>query len=156
MKRFNWNVADLEPFGENAPSGFGGAVAEIGSVIGGEHLAGAVYEVPPGNRLFPYHWEAAQEEWLLVLTGRPTVRHPEGEQELRPGDLVCFATGPGGAHQVRNDTDEPARVLMLSDVARPNVVVYPDSGKVGVRVEEGLPASHYALDAALGYWDGEQ
>ena len=50
---------------------------------------------------------------------------------LRPWDVAVFPTGEAGAHEVRNDTDEPVRVVMLSSVSDPEVCVYPDSGKVG-------------------------
>ena len=48
------------------------------------------------------------------------------------GTSRCSSTGEAGAHEVRNDTDEPVRVVMLSSVSDPEVCVYPDSGKVGV------------------------
>ena len=152
MARFNWLSASLEPM-RGSPEGFDGSYAEIGPVIGGEHLAGSVYEVPPGRKLFPYHWEAAQEEWLLVLSGTPTLRTPEGTRELRAGDLACFVCGAEGAHQVSNGSDAPARILMLSDRLATNVVVYPDSGKVGVRTPALRP--NHGLDATLEYWEGE-
>ena len=47
------------------------------------------------------------------LPDLPTLRDPEGQHALDPGDVVCFREGPGGAHQVRNDTDEPIRVLFV-------------------------------------------
>ena len=86
----------------------------------------------PGERSFPYHYEYGGEEWLVVVAGRPTLRDPEGEHELRPGDVVCFPEGPEGAHQVRNDTDEPIRVLIASTKSLPDAAVYPDSGKIGI------------------------
>ena len=57
-------------------------------------MAGGYYEVPPGQANCPYHYES-DEEWLLVLEGRLTVRHPDGEDASGPGDLVCFPAGPG-------------------------------------------------------------
>ena len=51
-----------------------------------------------------------------MLAGRPSVRTPEGTEQLEPSDLAFFPTGPEGAHQIRNDTDEPVRVLMWSEV----------------------------------------
>ena len=92
-----------------------------------EHLRAA-----PGQAICPYHYEYAEEEWLLVLEGRPTLRHPEGESVLEPWDVVVFPTGPEGAHGVRNETDETARVLMASTVRHPAATVYPDSDKIAV------------------------
>lgn len=118
--------------------------------IRGEHLVGAVLEVGPGKDGWPYHWEAVQEEWLLVLAGEPTVRTPEGERTLSPGELTCFPVGPEGAHTFRNATDEPVRVLMWSNATDVNVVHYPDDDRVawGTRWSEGSarPGDH------VPYW----
>jgi len=67
-----------------------------------------------------------------VLEGEPTLRTPDGEQRLRPWDLVLFVRGEQGAHQVRNDTGSPVRAAFFSSVSDPEVAVYPDDGKVGV------------------------
>ena len=67
-----------------------------------------------------------------MVTGRPTLRTPAGERQLRPWDVAWFVRGEAGAHQLRNDTDEPARVVFFSTVADPEVAVYPDEDKIGV------------------------
>ncbi len=67
-----------------------------------------------------------------MVTGHPTLRTPAGERELRPWDAVWFVRGEAGAHQLRNDTDESARVVFFSTVADPEVAVYPDEDKIGV------------------------
>ena len=54
--------------------------------LGAELLGGSLYELELGDRLWPYHTHHANEEWLIVVRGRPTLRTPEGEQELREGD----------------------------------------------------------------------
>jgi len=67
-----------------------------------------------------------------VVAGRPTLRTPEGERVLRPWDIAWFPRGSAGTHGLRNDADEPARVVFFSTVSDPEVAVYPDEGKVGV------------------------
>ena len=56
----------------------------------------SLYELPPGEKSFPYHYEIGFEEWLLVLTGRPTLRTPDGERELRAWDVAFFPEAPTG------------------------------------------------------------
>jgi uncharacterized cupin superfamily protein len=114
-----------------------------------------MYELEPGDRLWPYHTHHANEEWLIVLRGRPTLRTHEGEHELTEGDVVAFARGREGLHQVRNDTDAPIRVLMLSTMIRPDLVEYPDSGKVGARSAAGERVLLSRPGPLLDYWDGE-
>lgn len=152
MRRLNLDSAQLRTF-EGMPDGYGAPFAAIGEAIGAEHLAAQLVELAPGTRLCPYHWEAGQEEWLLVLEGLPTVRTPEGRRELRRGDVACFPRGEAGAHQILNESDADARVVMLSERREPNVIGYPDSGKVGVRAAS--LRGNYRLDSAVGYWDGE-
>ena len=116
-----------------------------------------MYELPPGQALCPYHYEYGEEEWLLVLEGRPSVRTPEGTEELAPCDVVFFPQGPEGAHQIRNDCDDAARVLMLSDRASPAATAYPDSDKVGVWTgikEEDLESARRS--SAVEYYDQER
>jgi uncharacterized cupin superfamily protein len=155
MRAYNYLAAEttLDP---GDPEGFRSPYGLFNEIIGAEHLSGTLFDVPPGEKSCPYHWEAAKEEWLLVISGTPTIRHPAGETELRPGDLTCFSTGASGAHQLLNRSDAPARVVMFSNTADPNVIVYVDSGKVGVRGALGLPGgANYAIDNTLDYWEGE-
>lgn len=155
MRAFNLVDGEL-PETRDRP-GFSWRRAKVGDAIGGRKLGASLYELEPGERTFPYHYEYGNEEWLLVVAGRPTLRDPEGEHELRPGDVVCFPEGPEGSHQVRNDTDEPIRVLVLSTKTSPDMAVYPDSGKVGVWSgnDEVDPGRLFRIASEVDYWDGE-
>jgi uncharacterized cupin superfamily protein len=114
------------------PEGFRSGRVKLGPSLGAQDTGASVYELPPGQALCPYHYEYGEEEWLVVLAGRPSLRTPEGVEQLAPFDVAFFPKGPAGAHQVRNDADEPARVLMWSPVVYPTATAYPDSDKVGV------------------------
>ena len=95
-----------------------------------EGLSVSKHELAPGADLGPYRYDHGNETWLLVTAGRPTVRHADGEDVLEPGDMVCFPSGPTGAHQVSNRTAAPARLLRLATRHTPSVVVFPDTGAV--------------------------
>ena len=90
-----------------------------------------------------------------MIAGRPTLRDPEGEHELRPGDVVCFREGPEGAHQVRNDTDEPIRVLILSTRQSPDAAVYPERQGRDLAGQPRRPERLFRIDSEVDYWDGE-
>jgi uncharacterized cupin superfamily protein len=98
-------------------------------------LGASIWEIHPGGDHWA-HFHHASEELLVVLRGRPTVRTDDGERQLREGDVLTFPTGPAGVHGIRNETDEIARVLIVSTNADPDVAEYPDSGKVGIWVHE--------------------
>ena len=115
----------------------------------------SVYELPPGQSICPYHYEYAEEEWLVVLVGKPTLRHPDGADQLVPWDVVCFPRGPAGAHQVRNDTEETVRVLMYSTVKHPAATVYPDSDKIAVWTGNRDDDLIVHRSSGVDYWSGE-
>lgn len=122
----------------------------------GEGRTGAsLWELPPGQSVCPYHYELGEEEWLLVLEGRPTLRTPDGEERLEPLDMVFFPTGPEGAHKVTNDTDARVRVVMWSEVVFPTATVYPDSDKVGVYTADRSDDLMVRRSSGVDYFDGE-
>jgi uncharacterized cupin superfamily protein len=127
----------------------------IGKRLGADLLGGTLYELPSGEKTWPYHYELGCEEWLIAVSGAPTLRTPEGEQELTPGDVAVFPEGPAGAHQVLNRSADPCRVLILSSKSPVAIVHYPDSGKVGLwTLADGYQAM-LRTEPELDYWDGE-
>jgi uncharacterized cupin superfamily protein len=130
--------------------------AWVGHRLGSELLGGSLYELEPGDRLWPYHTHHANEEWLIVVNGEPMLRTPDGEQQLRAGDVAVFRRGAEGAHQVSNPTDEPIRVLMLSSLVMPEVVEYLDTGKFGTRDARGERLFLARPGPNVDYWEGEE
>ena len=108
-----------------------------GTLLGAVRTGLSVYELPPGQAVSPYHYEDPEEEWLLVVSGTPTLRHPGGEEQLEPWDLVFFPAGPAGAHLVRNNSESAARVAMLSSITAVGAVVYPDSDMIQISTTDG-------------------
>jgi uncharacterized cupin superfamily protein len=129
--------------------------AFIGERIGAELLGAGMAEVEPGNKLWPYHTHHANEEWVIVLRGEPTLRTHEGEQTLKAGDVVCFPRGKEGAHQIINNTDAAVRVVMLSSRIAPDIVEYLDTGKVGSRSVAGERIIFARPGPDVGYWEDE-
>ena len=134
---------------------FNAGRARLGGELGARETGASVYELPPGQSVCPYHYEYGEEEWVLVLSGRPTVRTPEGSEQLDPFDVVFFPKGPDGAHRIGNDTDEPVRVLMWSQLVYPTATVYPDSDKVGVYTGDRAEDLIVRRSSKVDYYDGE-
>ncbi len=109
----------------------------------GERLGASLYELPPGATGGLYHFHHGNEELLVVLKGRPTLRTPEGERQLAEGEVVHFGLGAEGAHQVKNPGPEPVRYLVASNLSSPDAVEYPDSGALSVmafsETQDGSP-----------------
>jgi len=92
---------------------------------GGPQLGMSLYELDRGNFMI-FHFHHGSEELLVVLRGRPTLRTFDGERQLEEGAVVHFPTGAEGAHELRNDTDDPVRYVVAGIRASPEVVEYPD------------------------------
>jgi uncharacterized cupin superfamily protein len=154
MPHVNLNDLTFERHEERPPA-YARGVARLGPRLGARDTGASLYELRPGEAVCPYHYEYGEEEWALVLSGTPTLRTPEGAAELRPMDLAFFPKGPEGAHQLRNDSQEPARVLMLSTVVLPTATAYPDSGKVGVYVQDEREDLIVERASGVDYFKGE-
>ncbi len=103
-------------------------VAPVGAQAGARELAASVYELDPGAVGSPLHVHHANEELLLVLTGTPSLRGPDGTQLLSAGAVVAFPRGRAGAHSLVNRSDAPVRYVVVSTTNHPDVVEYPDTG----------------------------
>jgi uncharacterized cupin superfamily protein len=156
------NLYEPEWDGDSERPGFSYRRAKLGGQAGGERLGASLYEIPPGQATFPYHAHFANEEMLIVVAGRPSLRTPEGWRELEPGEVVALRVGPEGAHQVMNRGNEPARVLVVSEMNAPEVGLYPDSKKILAgtrppgRAGAGAMYKAFRLDDATDYWEGEE
>jgi uncharacterized cupin superfamily protein len=115
---------------ERSESPFRGRTARIGATAGAERLGATLYEIDPGQKGSPFHIHHGNEEMIIVLSGRPTLRTADGTRRLEPGDVVACPVGRSGAHQLINDTDEPVRALVASTMSYPEVAEMPDSDKV--------------------------
>jgi uncharacterized cupin superfamily protein len=133
---------------------------ELGDAAGGEQLGCSLYELPPGERSWPYHYHTANEEAMYVLAGEGLLRAADGEHDLTAGDYVTFPADESGGHRVVNTSDDTLRYLAVSTMTEPDVTVYPEMDKIGVYVgsppggrDERSLHGYYPIDADVDYWD---
>jgi len=132
--------------------------ARVGRQAGSERLGLSLWELPPREAAYPYHHHLAEEELVLVLRGRPSLRTPDGWRELEEGEVVAFLRGECGGHQLVNRTEDTVRFLAFSTSGEPDVVIYPDSGKLGAfeRLPEGGGLRKmFRVEDAVDYFEGE-
>jgi uncharacterized cupin superfamily protein len=149
----DWRAAFPEAVA--APAGFRSRTASLGPLLQAERLGATVVELDEGQGSEPNHYECGREEWLLVLTGTPTLRHPGGTEVLAAGEMVCFPEGPTGAHQLINHSEHVARLVLISTLGLPANVHYPDSGKWLLRNGPDDQTVMLRDEGPVGYWDGE-
>ena len=155
MRAFNVFDAAVE-YDPSDPEPYASGYHRFGPSIDARRLGATLYELPPGQSLCPYHYES-EEEWVLVLQGEVTLRHPDGESILRPGDVTAFPVGPAGAHKTTNNGSETVRMVMFATVDPMGYCVYPDSDKIAVWTNSGDPANDVRgrRGEKLEYYDGE-
>jgi uncharacterized cupin superfamily protein len=139
-------------------------IAWVGPAVGAEKLGFNITVLPPGKIAFPLHAHRANEELFFVLEGEGSVRIGEQTHKIRAGDFISLPPGRDSAHQIKNDSGAPLRYLAVSTMEAPEVVEYPESGKLGIFAGSppGGPATedtirHFARVAdGVGYWEGEE
>ncbi|MFY9264388.1 MAG: cupin domain-containing protein [Solirubrobacterales bacterium] len=140
--------------------GFAHGRAFVGRRAGAQRLGMSLWEIPAGDAAYPYHYHLVEEEMMIVLSGLPRLRTPSGWRDLEEGEVVSFLPGVEGGHQLMNRTDESVRILVVSTAGAPEIAIYPDSNKVGVRQRdvsagaEGL-RMNFEMSSAVDYWQGE-
>jgi uncharacterized cupin superfamily protein len=153
--RGGWQDAAVRRFNLHAPAfdhsserdGYRLRSAHVAQAIGADQIGARLYALEDGQRTHPFHFHHGIEEWLVVVDGSPRVRTPAGEQVLKRGDVLCFPVGSGGGHQVSG----PGTVLIVSDRHSPDVVEYPESGKL--RVDP--PGTVFRSADSVDLWEGE-
>ena len=138
--------------------GFRARRARIGHQLGTERIGISLWEIPPGQKAYPYHFHLSEEEVLVVLDGTPTLRTPAGSRRLGADEVGRFPTGEEGAHQLWNEGAEDVRLLAISTHGAPDVVIYPDTNKLSAA--ERLPGSdgrkhYFRIEDEVDYWEGE-
>jgi uncharacterized cupin superfamily protein len=155
------NLFDPEFDAESDRPGFTYRRARLGRQAGSERLGASLFELQPGQAQFPLHYHLGNEEMLIVVTGSPTLRTADGERELREGEVVALPVGERGVHQIVNRTQRPARILLVSEMIGPDIVVRPESGKLSAfgrapgSADEGMHEVFFLRDA-VEFWEGEE
>jgi uncharacterized cupin superfamily protein len=139
--------------------GFECSRARVSRQAGSKRLGLSLWKVSPGQAAYPYHHHLGEEELVVVLEGRPSLRTPEGWRELEEGEVVAFPRGEQGAHQLVNRTEREVRFLAFSPSGDPDIVIYPDSGKVGAfeRLPDGGGLrTMFRMADTVEYHEGER
>lgn len=139
---------------------FGARGKSLGRAAGASKLGCTLYELAPGLRGFPFHFHAANEEAIYVLSGSATLRLGDREHAVTAGDYIALPVGPAHAHQLINTSSEPVRYLCMSTLQYPEVAFYPDSRKVGAMTPVNGPGGGafrqlHRIGESLAYYDGE-
>lgn len=126
------NLNDLEFDDDRKGGGFHCRRARLGLQTGVHRVGASLWELPPGEAAYPYHFHLTEDEIVILLEGTLSLRTPEGWRELPQGEVVGFPVGEAGAHQVVNRTDSTVRFLAVSNSGAAEAVVQVDADKIGI------------------------
>ena len=124
---------------------------QLGEYGGASHVGVCMEILDPGKQAYPAHYHMLEEEHLLILEGQVTLRLGDKSYDLSAGDYVCFPAGQKAGHALLNTGREPCRYLVIGERNPNDVIVYTDSGRVGVR----LTGEGYRKSQTMDYWEGE-
>jgi len=83
-------------------------------------------EIVPGGMSALKHSHQTQDEFIYVLSGRPTLVLGNDEYPMQAGDCVGLPAGTGLGHHLLNRTDHVAVYLEIGDRSPGDSVEYPD------------------------------
>lgn len=106
----------------------------LGDVFGLRNFGVNLTRLAPGAASALRHAHAAQDEFVYVLEGEPTLVTDAGETPLGPGLCAGFRAGTGDAHHLVNHTGRNVLYLEIGDRSPGDRATYPDDD---VRAEMG-------------------
>jgi len=126
-----------------------GGIRDAGVQQGGHPFDLQIRRVTAGAAICPYHSHSMQWELFVFLSGHGTVRTPEGQLGVGPGDIVLHPPGP--PHQTLAAKNEELECLIITDNPPEEWCYYPDSDKRGARTH-----GKYFRITETDYFDGEE
>ena len=143
---------------------FKARTVSLSNLIQAQKLGCRLVKVDPGYRAWPFHSHRVNEEMFFVLSGQGIIRIGEQSFPIKEGDIIAApASGPEGAHQIINNSDQEITYLCVSTMVQPDIMEYPDSDKFGVFVGAAPGASGEKRtftffgrkSAGVDYWEDE-
>jgi len=157
------NLENVPPMSRSHGDHFECQIAPVSVALDSRMIGFNVTVIPPGKKAFPYHAHRGNEEMFFILEGDGSVRIDGETHKIRQGDFISLPPGRDSAHQIVNDSQAPLRYLAVSTMVLPELVEYPDSGKLGVmagtsggRAPAPDSVRHITrLKDGVDYWEGE-
>jgi uncharacterized cupin superfamily protein len=80
----------------------------------------------PGAWSSHRHEHKMEDELAVALEGEMVLVDEHGRHPFRPGMVAGFKAGNGNAHNIRNESDKPAKFLIVGTRSDVESVDYPD------------------------------
>ncbi len=94
-----------------------------------------ILTLQPGAWSSQRHWHSAEDEFVYIIEGHPTLIDNNGPQPLAPGDVTTHKADVANGHHMINETEGIVRYLIIGGrTPETDDAVYPD-------VDLDLPAN---------------
>lgn len=103
-------------------------ISSPGDATGLTTLGINIFEVAPGDKSTEFHVHTCEDEAVFVLSGSGMARTGADTHPIHTGDFLGYPKG-GPAHEIRNASDVPLRLLAIGQRLSEDVIDYPDQGK---------------------------
>ncbi|MBT9492876.1 MAG: cupin domain-containing protein [Paucibacter sp.] len=141
-----------EPFASQVA---GRVKRRLGDAFGLTNFGVNLCRLAPGAVSSMRHSHSAEDEFVYVLQGHPSLLTDAGLTTMSPGDCAGFkadASSKGDAHQLRNDSAEEVVYLEVGARTEHDDVVYPDDDLALIRQDGRHVFTHkdgrpYAADS---------
>ena len=114
----------------------------LGDLFGLTRFGINITVLPAGAVSALRHAHTAQDEFIYVISGAPTLETDEGKTALAPGMCAGFKAGTGNAHRLLNETKQEVVYLEVGDRGDGDMVTYPDADIVAHMVKGQWEFSH--------------
>jgi len=108
---------------------------QLGDLFGLTNFGVNLTRLAPNSVSALRHAHTKQDEFVLILQGRPTLHTDEGRTQLSPGMCAGFKAGTGNGHRLINETTEVVVYLEVGDRTPGDEGSYPDDDLKALLVE---------------------
>ena len=109
----------------------------LGDSLGLTQYGVNISKLEPGAVSSLRHWHTAEDEFILILEGTPTLVTDDGEQVLGPGTAAGFPAHTENGHRLENRSDDNVLYLEVGTRAVRDMVAYPDADLEMIKEESG-------------------
>ena len=99
---------------------------QLGDIFGLANFGVNLTRLQPGGQSALRHHHTVQDEFIYLLSGRPTLVTDAGDTPLEPGMCAGFRAGVPDGHKLVNRTDEDVVYLEVGDRLPGDMAHYPD------------------------------
>jgi uncharacterized cupin superfamily protein len=113
----------------------GRSKVDLGHAFGLSQFGVNITILEPGAWSSHRHAHREEDELIFALEGDLVLVDDNGRHPFRPGMVAGFKAGNGNAHHLVNESDKPAKFLVVGTRSQTETVHYPDVDMLAVKVD---------------------